>query len=217
MADTTGGGTWGTADAVTPGFGCKTAGSSPFTTGACVHADNKIAVAASSAAMRDALIGSRSGRRNEVVGTLMFPFKLEEVVITAGRAVRVFPTYCGASFVNRAAAFGLIEKHAHRLVHRVFAVTQYAHSFTFVHDLFGKFFTCDIHCQTVMFGQPCDVGRFRFYVVVTTAISGALGAVVRIFGCHDAHLNLFDRDSKGLARSRHNELLKYLRKSDGVL
>lgn len=147
----------------------------------------------------------------------MFPFKLEKVVIAAGRTVRVFPTHCGATFVNRATTFRLVKKHAHGLVDRIFAMTQYAHGFAFVHDLLGKFFTCNSRVQTVVFGQPRNVSRLGFDVVVTTAVSGALGAVVRIFGCHDAHLKLFDTDSNGLARSRHNGSLEYLRNFDGML
>ncbi len=53
--ETAGGGLRGAAiGATTAGFGCNTAGSSSFTTGTCVQADNKIAAAASSAAMCDA-------------------------------------------------------------------------------------------------------------------------------------------------------------------
>ena len=76
IADTVAGGTSGTTGATTTGLGCNTAGSSFFTMGACVHEDSSIAVATSSDVMRDAFTARNSGRRNKVVITLMFPFKL---------------------------------------------------------------------------------------------------------------------------------------------
>jgi len=220
MADTVGGGSSGTtgaAGATTTGLGCNTAGSSSFTTGACVHADNKITVESSSAAIRDACIERRSGRRNEVVITLMFPFKLEKVVITTGRAIWIIPTHSRAPFINGAAAFGLVKKHTHGFVHRVFAVTKHAHRFALVLDLLGKFFTGNLDGNAVMPGQTRHVSGFGFDVIVATAVAGAFGAVVSVFGCHDANFKLFDTDSNGLSRSRHNELLKYLVRPHGVL
>ena len=185
--------------------------------GACVHEDSSIAVATSSDVMRDAFTARNSGRRNKVVITLMFPFKLEEVVVTTGRAIRVIPADRWTPFINGAAAFGLIKKHAHGFVHGVVAVTQHAHCLAFVLDLLGEFFTRNIHCNAMMLGQTRHVSRFGFDVIVAAAVAGALGAVVGVFGRHDADLNLFGTDSKGLPRSRHHDLLEYGARPDGML
>ena len=149
--------------------------------------------------------------------TLMFPFKLEEVVVAAGRAIRVIPAHGRTSFVNGAAALGLVKKHAHGFVHRIFAVTQHAHSYAFMLNLLGEFFTCDSHCQTMMFGQPSDVGGFGFDVIVTTAVAGAFATVIGVFGCHHVDFKLFDPDSKVRSRSGHTDLPKYSVRPDGLL
>ena len=221
IADTVGGTAGvtngGATGATTTGFGCNTAGSSFFTTGACVHADNKIAVETSSAVMRDRFTARMSGRRNEVVITLMFPFKFEEVVVPARRAIRVIAAYCRTALINRATTFGLIKKHTHRFVHRVFTMPKHAHGFAFVLDLLGKFFAGNIHRDAMMLGQTSYIGGLGFDVVVATAVAGAFGAVVRIFGCHHAYLKLCETHSKGRYGYRHNGLRKYLLKPDGML
>ena len=117
MADTLGDATSATAGATSIGFGCNSAGSSSFTTGACVHADNKIAVAMaiaiSSVAVGGACITGPSGRRDKVFVTLVFPFKLQKIVIATGAAIGIIPAYRRAPFINRATTLGLVKKHAH--------------------------------------------------------------------------------------------------------
>ena len=206
IADTVAGDTSGRTGATTTGLGCSTAGSSSFTTGACVHADSSIAAVTSSTATPDACFAGRSGRRNKVGITLMFPFKLEEVIVATGRAIWVVPADCGTTFINGAAALGLIKKHAHGLVYRIFTVAKHAHRLAFVLNLFGKFLTRYIHRNTVMFGQTRDIRRFSFNVVIATAIARAFGAVVSVLGCHDADFKLFAPDSKGLCVSNDDDL-----------
>ena len=69
----------------------------------------------------------------------------------------------------------------------------------------------------MMLGQARYIGGFGFDVVVATAVAGAFGAVVRIFGCHHADLKLCETHSKGRYGYRHNGLRKYLVKPDGML
>ena len=75
----------------------------------------------------------------------MFPFKFKEVVVAAGGAIRVVPTDRRTAFVNGAAALGLIEKHAHGFVHRVFAMPKHAHGFALMLNLLGEFLAGDVH------------------------------------------------------------------------
>ncbi len=149
--------------------------------------------------------------------TLMFPFKLEEVVVAAGRAIRVIPTHGRTSFVNGAAALGLVKKHAHGFVHRIFAVTQHAHCVAFVPNLLGEFFAGNLQRNVVMPGQTRYVRWLGLNVVVATAVAGAFAAVVGVFGCHNADFKLFDTDSKGRSRSVDTDLPKYSVPPGGVL
>lgn len=201
----------GTSEATgdtTTALGCNTAGSSSFTTGTCVHADTSSVIETNGEAIRAVSIVRRSGGRNKVLITLVFPLKLEEIVVATGIAIRVGPAHGGASFINRATALALVKKHAHRFIDRVFAMPQHAHGFTFVLNLFGKFFSGSVYLDTVMPRQTRDVGWFGLDVIVAAAVAGAFGAVVGVFRCHDANFKLFNGDSKGLSRSRPNDLIK---------
>lgn len=131
--------------------------------------------------------------------TLMFPFKLEEVIVAARCAIRVIPAHSGTSFVDGAAALGLVKKHAHGFVHRIVAMTQHAHRVAFVLNLLGEFFAGNLHRNAMMPGQPRYVGCFGLDVIVATTVAGAFAAVVGVFRCHDADFKLFDMDSKGLS------------------
>ena len=174
-------------------------------------------MATSGAVMREICLAHRSGGRYEVMITLMFPFKLEEVVVAAGRAIRVIPAHGRTSFVNGAAALGLVKKHAHGFVHRIFAMTQHAHRVAFVHNLLRKFFAGNLHRNAMMPGQTRNVRWLGLNVVVATAVAGAFAAVVGVFGWHYVDFKLFDTDSKGRPRSGHADLREYSVRPGGVL
>lgn len=149
--------------------------------------------------------------------TLMFPFKLEEVVVAAGCAIRVIPAHGRSSFVNGAAALGLVKKHAHGFVHRIFAMTQHAHCVAFVLNLLGEFFAGNLQRNAMMPGQPRYVSCLGLDVVVATTVAGAFSAVVGVFGWHHVYFKLFDTDSKGRSRSGPTDLPKYSLRPGGVL
>ena len=116
----------------------------------------------------------------------MFPFKHDEIEVTACVAVWIVPADLRTPFVNRAAPFTLIEEHAHRFINGIFAVSQHAHGFAFVRHLFGEFVARRVHRNSVMLRQSGDVARLGFNVVVATAIAGALAAIKRVLGNHMA-------------------------------
>ncbi len=121
----------------------------------------------------------------------MLPFKLEEVEITARVAVRIVAANLGASLVNCAAPFTLVKKHAHRFVDTILAVSQYAHSLTFVRHLFCEFVACDVDIDRMVLGQPRHIGWLGFNVVVATAVARAFATVKRIFLSHGALISIF--------------------------
>ena len=116
----------------------------------------------------------------------MFPFKLDEIEVTACVAVWIVAADLRTPFVNRTAPFTLIEEHAHRLKNGIFAVSQHAYGFAFVRHLFGEFVARYVHRKCVMLRQSGDVAWLGFDVVVATAVAGTLAAVIRIFLCHCA-------------------------------
>lgn len=81
------------------------------------------------------------GRGNERFVTLMFPFKLDEVEVPTRVAIGIVAADLWSPFINRAAPFTLVEKHAHRFVHSVVAMPQHAHLLTFVRHFLRKFVT----------------------------------------------------------------------------
>ena len=118
----------------------------------------------------------------------MFPFKLDEVEIAAGIAVRIVAAHLWASLVNRTAPFTLVKEHAHRFVNAIFAMPQHAHRFAFVRDCFGEFVTRHFYWNRVMLRQSRDIARLGFDVVIATAIARTLTAIKRILRGHDVRI-----------------------------
>src|SRR5438045_9004433 len=66
-----------------------------------------------------------SGHRDEFLVALLLALELEELVVAATRAQRVFPTGAGPRLVDRALARLLVEHHAGRVEDAVLLVAQH--------------------------------------------------------------------------------------------